>query len=74
MVFKFFGIFNVSKSTVLFKLLLASMKTLSYYGYFIASESPPLPLQRDWRQLKEIVTLNSAFENADSQSSTCCEN
>jgi hypothetical protein len=32
-----------------------------------ASESPPTP-QRDWRQLKGIVSLNSAFENADSQS------
>jgi hypothetical protein len=31
-----------------------------------ASDSPPTP-QRDWRQLKVFVSLNSAFENADSQ-------
>jgi hypothetical protein len=33
------------------------------------STPPPPPPQRDWRQLKGIVS-NSA-ENADSQSSTC---
>ncbi len=39
-----------------------------------ASELPPSPSQRDWGQLKEIVvSLNSGFENADSQSSTCYE-
>ncbi len=37
-----------------------------------ASQSPPSP-QRDWRQLRGIVSLNSAFENADSQSSTSYE-
>jgi hypothetical protein len=38
-----------------------------------ASESlPPFTPQRDWRQLKgiDVMSLNSAFENADSQSST----
>jgi hypothetical protein len=34
--------------------------------------SPPTP-QQDWRQLNGMVSLNSAFENADSQSSTCYE-
>ncbi len=42
-----------------------------------ASELPPPPTppppQWDWRQLKGIVSLNSAFENADSQSSTWYE-
>ncbi len=38
-----------------------------------ASELFPTP-QWDWRQLKGIVSLNSALENADSQSSTCYEN
>jgi len=37
-----------------------------------AASEPPPPL-REWRQLKWIVSLNSAFENADIQSSTCYE-
>ncbi len=37
---------------------------------FPSPPPPPPHPQRDWRQLKGIVSLNSAFENADSQSST----
>jgi hypothetical protein len=59
---------------VLFKFLLASIKTITNYGYFTGSRIriPPTP-QRKWRQLKGIFSLNTAFENADSQSFTCYE-
>jgi hypothetical protein len=45
------------------------MKTFANYRYFTGSRMriPPTP-QREWRQLKGIVSLNSTFENADSQS------
>jgi hypothetical protein len=39
-----------------------------------ASEFPPHPTpQQDWRQLKGIGSLNSAFEVADNQSSASYE-
>jgi hypothetical protein len=47
MVFKFFCIFNVSQNT--FKFLIASMKSIPYYGYFTGSRiriphpTPPFP-------------------------------
>ncbi len=73
MVFKFFCIFNVSKSSslLLWKLLLI-LNILPES----TSESCPLPHppNETGGNSKGIESLNSAFENADSQSSTCFQN
>jgi hypothetical protein len=55
---------------VLFKFLLASIKTLTNSGYFTGSRIRISPLSSN---SKGIVSLNSAFENGDSQSSNCFE-
>jgi hypothetical protein len=58
---------------VRFKFLLA-VKILTYNGYFTGSRIRILPSPNgNGGNSKGIVSLNSAFENADSQSSTCYE-
>ncbi len=53
---------------VLFKFLLACIKTLNNSRYFTGSRitNPPPPPPRDWRQLKANCEPQFAFENVKS--------
>jgi hypothetical protein len=65
---------RLEKYFLVFNILLASMKTLTNSGYITGSfiRIPPTPNETGGNS-KGIVSLGSAFENADSQPSTSYE-